>query len=237
MDVLLISLAPVAAIAGYIWFRDKYEKEPLMLLLLSLLAGVVIVLPVMFVESLLSLGGEPLSGLWQAAWSAFVVAGFTEEVFKFLALFLLIWKRPAFNEKYDGIVYGTFVSLGFAAVENLLYVMQDGYATGLLRAFTAVPAHAIFGITMGFYFGMARFHPLETTGMIVRALLIPWLLHGIYDFILFTEIEWLWVVFLGFVIFLYFSGWKKMKHLSDQSYFRTDFDLLNKKLSREDENA
>ncbi len=237
MDLLLISLAPVAVIAGYIWFRDKYEKEPILLLLLSLLAGVVIVFPVMAVEGFLSAVGEALSlnGLWEAAWSAWVVAGLTEEMFKFLALFLLIWKKPAFNDKYDGIVYATFISLGFAAVENVLYVLQEGYATGLLRAFTAVPAHAIFGITMGFFFGMAKFHPRERQSLKWKALFIPLLLHGVYDFVLFTGIEWLWILFLLFVIFLYVSGFQRVKHLSGQSYFKTDYELLNKKFSEQNQ--
>ncbi len=237
MDILLISLAPVAVVAGYVWFRDKYEKEPVWLLLLSLLAGMAIVLPVMVVEGVLAAVGDPLEGIAEAAWSAFAVAGLTEEVFKFIALFLLIWERPAFNDKYDGIVYGTFISLGFAAIENLLYVMQDGYATGLLRAFTAVPAHAIFGITMGFYFGMARFHPEESRAMKWKALVVPIILHGIYDFILFTGIEWLWVVFLAFIVFLYVSGWRRIRHLSDQSYFKTDFELLNRKFTPKNEDS
>jgi len=235
MDILLISLAPVAVVAGYVWFRDKYEKEPVWLLLLSLLAGMAIVLPVMVVEGVLAAVGDPLEGIAEAAWSAFAVAGLTEEVFKFLALFLLIWKKPAFNDKYDGIVYATFISLGFAAVENVLYVLQEGYATGLLRAFTAVPAHAIFGITMGFFFGMAKFHPRERQSLKWKALFIPLLLHGVYDFILFTGIEWLWILFILFVIFLYVSGFQRVKHLSGQSYFKTDYELLNQKFSNKDE--
>lgn len=237
MDILFISFAPVAVIAGYILFRDKYEKEPFRLLFLALLAGALIVIPILAVESFLSRLGESLEGLLSAAWSAFVVAGFTEELFKFLALYLLIWKSPEFNEKYDGIVYGTFISLGFASVENVLYVMQDGYATGFLRALTAVPAHAIFGITMGFYFGMARFYPQQQRNLKLIALSLPILLHGIYDFILMTEIEWLWIVFLGFVVYLYISGFRRMKNLSDRSIFRTDFDLLNKSFGPKNENS
>ncbi len=237
MDILFISLAPVAIIAGYILFRDKYEKEPFRLLLLALLAGALIVIPIMAVESFLSMLGEALQGIASAAWTAFVVAGFTEEMFKFIALFLLVWKSRELNEKYDGIVYGTFISLGFASVENVMYVMQDGYATGMLRAFTAVPAHAIFGITMGFYFGLAKFYPEKQGSLKLKALLIPMILHGIYDFILMTGIEWLWIIFVVFVVFLYISGFKRVKYLSDHSYFRTDYELLNKKFGGNNENT
>ncbi len=237
MEVVIISVAPVALLAAYIWFRDKYEREPLKLLLLALFAGILIVWPVVAVESLLSAFGDPLEGMAGAAWTAFAVAGFTEELFKFLALLLLIWRRRDFNDKYDGIVYGTFLSLGFAGVENIMYVFREGVATGLVRAFTAVPAHAIFGITMGYYLGFARFYPGKKALNMANAFFIPFGLHGLYDFILMTGIEWLWIVFLVFLIFLYISGLRKMKHFSDQSYFRTDFNLLNRKFEKHDENT
>ena len=169
-----------------------------------------------------------------AAWKAFVVAGFSEELFKYIALYLLIWKSKEFNEKFDGIVYAVFVSLGFAAVENVMYVMGNGLSTGIMRAITAVPAHAIFGITMGFYFGLAKFYKKERKRLRTKALIYPIVLHGIYDFILFTGIEWLTIVFVGFVVFLYISGLKRIKKLSDQSIYKTDFDLLNQKFSKPD---
>jgi RsiW-degrading membrane proteinase PrsW (M82 family) len=237
MDILLISLAPVAIIAGYIWFRDKYEREPIRMLFFSLLAGAAIVIPVVMIENLISIPGEGMEGLPAAAWKSFAVAGFTEELFKYLALFLLIWKSREFNDKYDGIVYGTFISLGFAAVENILYVFSEGYPTGLVRAFTAVPAHAIFGITMGFYFGLAKFYPRKRKEFQWKAFLIPFLSHGIYDFILMTGIEWLWIVFVAFLVFLYISAFRRMKRLSDASFFNTDYDLLNRKLTNNDQNT
>ncbi len=101
-----------------------------------------------------------------------------------------------------------------------------------MRAMTAVPAHAIFGITMGFYFGMAKFYEKQRQSLKRKALLWPILLHGIYDFILFTEIEWLTIVFIGFVIYLYVSGLKRIKELSKQSIYNTDYDLLNEKFSK-----
>jgi len=145
---------------------------------------------------------------------------------------LLSGKSREFNDKYDGIVYSGFISLGFAAVENVLYVFGNGYGTGIMRAFTAVPAHAIFGITMGFYFGMARFYTKKEDHLKRKALLIPVLLHGIYDFILFTGIEWLSIVFIGFLIYLYYSGLKRVRELRKQSIYNTDWNLMNNKFSR-----
>ena len=233
MDILLISLAPVAIIAFYVWFRDKYEREPVRMVLLAMLAGTIIVFPVILVEQGIQSIGQSFEGLSAAAWHAFAVAGFTEELFKFMALYVLIWKSPEFNDKYDGIVYATFVSLGFAGVENVMYVLQSGFNTGLMRAFTAVPAHAIFGITMGYYFGMARFYRKRQTELKWKALWVPILLHGIYDFILMTGIGWLLIIFAGFVVYLYITGLKRMKALSVQSYYRTDYELLNRKFGEE----
>lgn len=234
MDLIIVSLAPVALIAFYVWARDKYEREPVKLVLTAMLLGAVIVVPVVAVEHIIGFFGSFFTGIAAAFWNAFAVAAFTEETFKFLILWLLIWKNPEFNDKYDGIVYAVFVSLGFAGVENILYVLESGYSTGIMRALTAVPAHAIFGITMGFYFGMAKFYPMESRNLKMKSLLMPILLHGIYDFILMTQIEWLWIVFIAFVIYLYISGFRRMKKLSRHSYFRTDYNLLNEKFDKRD---
>ncbi|WP_167614015.1 PrsW family glutamic-type intramembrane protease [Maribellus sediminis] len=234
MSLLILSLAPVFVIAAYIYFRDKYEKEPIRMLLFALLAGAVTVLPIVFVEMFLSRYTSLFPRYVSAAYQAFVVAAFSEELFKYLALYVLIWKSPEFNEKFDGIVYAVYVSLGFAAVENILYVVNGGLVTGISRAITAVPAHAIFGVTMGFYFGLARFYERESAALKRKALLIPILLHGIYDFILFTGLAWLTVVFIAFVVFLYISGLKRIKELSSVSIYNTDYRLLNEKFSKHD---
>ncbi len=233
MDLLVLSLAPVFIIAGYIYFRDKYEREPFRLLVLALVLGALTVIPITFVEGFLDSFTGLFYGLFAAVWKAFAVAAFTEESFKFLALYLLIWKNPEFNDKYDGIVYAVFISLGFAAVENVLYVMGNGVYTGITRAVTAVPAHALFGITMGFYFGMAKFYPKKQAQLKQKALLVPIILHGLYDFILFTGIDWLSIIFLIFLGYLYYSGWKKVKELRKQSIYNNNWDLMNKTFNKQ----
>jgi len=188
MYLLVIALAPVLIILFYIYIRDKYEKEPLSLLIKSLVIGILITIPVIFVESLLSKMWNGESGIMNAGYRAFVVAGFTEELFKFVALFWLIWKHKEFDEKFDGIVYAVFISLGFAAIENILYVYEYGADIGYLRAFTAVPAHAVFGVVMGFYFALAKFSKKYNSYFLIKALLVPVLLHGFYDFIFYVLI-------------------------------------------------
>ncbi len=220
MAILLASIAPVFIILFYVYFRDKYEKEPLGLLIKSLLSGMLIVLPVIFVERILSAVMPSGGRVWSALYQAFVVAGSTEEVFKLMALYLLVWKSPSFNEKFDGIVYAVFVSLGFAMVENILYVMEGGMETALVRGVTAVPAHALFGITMGYYLGIARMYKELKQEYLWKALLFPILLHGIYDFILMVKVNWLLLMFVPYVAVLYLMGMKKMKNHSETSIFR-----------------
>jgi len=220
MKLLIIALAPVFVIGLYIYFRDKYEKEPIGLLIKSLIIGCLLPIPVVFAEQYLVSIMPSLDGGWPAFYNAFVVAGFTEEFFKYLALFLLIWGNRNFNEKFDGIVYAVFISLGFAAVENIMYVFQHGIGTGYVRALVSVPGHALFGVTMGFYFGLARFYPKKRFIMLIKSLVYPIILHGIFDFILMLGDMRLMALFIPYVIFLYIFGLKKMKNLSERSYYR-----------------
>jgi protease PrsW len=217
MTLLTIALAPVLIILVYIYFRDKYEKEPIGLLLKGLFAGILITVPIAFSEKILSFPVQQFSGLSNAAYQSFIIAGLTEESFKFLAVFLLFWRNREFNERFDGIVYAVFVSLGFAAVENIMYVFDSGMETGIIRALTAVPAHALFGITMGYYIGMAKFIPEQKPVLLVKALLYPIILHGIYNFLLLSAHPVLLLLFIPYLIYLWRGGSKKMKRLTAES--------------------
>ena len=220
MNLIFIALAPVFIIAFYIYFRDKYEKEPLGVLLRSLLTGVVITIPVIFLENYLSTFSNSESTIADAGFKAFVIAGFTEELFKYLAFFFIVWRSRHFNEKFDGIVYAVFISLGFAAVENIFYVLEYGYKIGLVRAVTAVPAHALFGIAMGYRFGLAKFYPEERMRHMFLAFMTPFLLHGFYDFFLMADRIIFLLLFIPFIITLWIQGFKRMRDLSDSSRFR-----------------
>lgn len=216
MYLLTIALAPVIILLVYVYFRDKYEKEPIRLLLWGLLVGALLTIPIAMVEfGLSAIGGGFAGNLYaNAAYQSFVVAGFTEELFKFLGLLVIFWRRKEFNELFDGIVYAVFISLGFAAVENVLYVLQHGQGVGLLRAVTAVPAHLLFGVAMGYYFGMARFFPEKRNHMFFKALAVPILLHGFYDFMIFSQHPLMLILFIPYIVYLWYAGLKKMKSLS-----------------------
>lgn len=214
MILLIIALAPVLIFLTYIYAKDKIEKEPFKLLAKAVLAGILITIPIVFVELFFTSLFHSSSKAVAAFYDAFVVAAFSEELFKFLALYILIWKNKEFDERFDGIVYAVFISLGFAAAENVLYVFEYGQTTGYTRALTAVPAHAIFGILMGFYFSLAKFESQKTTLNLFKALAIPILFHGIYDFILMVDEPLILLGFVPFVIFLWILGFKKIKALT-----------------------
>jgi len=222
MNILILALAPVFILLSYVYIRDKYEKEPIKILFFALVAGALAVVPVLVVGQLLEYV-KPVMGIRGTAfYTSFIEAGLVEEGFKFLALYLLIWRNPNFNESFDGIVYAVFVSLGFAAVENIFYVAEGGYKVALVRSLTAVPAHAIFGIRMGFYFGIAHMYKEIRTSYLLKAFLIPVILHGIYDFMLLSQIYLLLLAFIPYMVWMIFTGFKEMKLLSDSSTFRIE---------------
>ncbi|MPQ47273.1 PrsW family intramembrane metalloprotease [Marinifilum sp. N1E240] len=222
MNLLLISVAPIFIILFYIYYRDKYEKEPIPLLVKGLVAGMIITIPVIFAEQAVSsLLPEFFNGkIGYAFGNAFLVAALCEEAFKLLAVYILIWRNPNFNEQFDGIVYAVFVSLGFALVENIMYVFSNGMSTGIARAFTAVPAHAMFGIMMGYYLGLAKFSTKGRTLLFPLAFFIPFLIHGIYDFILMVQINWVLILFFPFLLYLMYKTNVKMNKLESNSIFR-----------------
>ena len=221
MELLIAALAPILIFAIYFYYRDKYEKEPIILLLKTLLLGVFISLPVIllekYLENFISIAGD--DSYMKAGFSAFIVASFSEELFKLIAVYWLIWKNPNFNELFDGIVYCVFVSLGFAGIENVIYVFSGGTSVALLRAFTAVPAHTLFGVAMGYNFGLAKFNKNKRSFYLIFSFIVPFILHGIYDFILMSNDGLLLLGFIPFMIFLWSRSKKRIKELSDASIY------------------
>lgn len=187
LHLLALSLAPGIFIAIYFYYKDKHEKEPLTAIMFTFFLGCLSVVPAILLETLF-MTYYPSNGtnLFITAVNAFVIIAGMEELSKFFML-KYYFKNPNFNEPYDGIFYGVVISLGFAAVENIMYVSQNGFATGVLRMFTAVPAHAIFGAIMGYYFGLAWQDQENKLRYMLRGLLSAVMLHGAYDFFLIQE--------------------------------------------------
>lgn len=230
MQLITISVLPVIIILFYIYRRDKYEKEPLGLLLKAFAGGIFSAIAVILLLSPLDGLFPPVENIFNNALvNAFAWAAIPEELLKFLFLYWIIWKNRNFNENFDGIVYAVFVSLGFACLENILYVTQHGMSVGIMRAVLSVPAHALFGIIMGYYFSIARFSDTNTTLNLSKSLLYAIMAHGIYDFIIFwyvgsAEAEPLLslilvIVFVVFIAFLWRIGFRKIRKHVESSVF------------------
>jgi len=149
----------------------------------------------------------------------FIGIGLIEEWSKWIFNYGIIWNHKEFDHVYDAIVYAVFVSLGFATFENTLYVMTGGFRTAILRALLSVPAHAYFAISMGYYIGMAKQSLFNGNNKLSKkyqfmSILIPVLLHGFYDFCLFSRNLILIFLLFVFVIIICFKSIKRLNHFS-----------------------
>ncbi|MCQ2272128.1 MAG: PrsW family glutamic-type intramembrane protease [Bacteroidales bacterium] len=190
MDPLLfISILPVVILLIYIYKKDKNEREPLGLLLKTFGCGILTAIILLVFGVIKKLYGFEIFAFANdsAILKSFLQAAIPEEGLKFLFLYLVIWNNREFNEHFDGIVYAVFLSMGFACLENILYVFNGGWETGVARALLAVPGHFLFAVIMGYFFSLARFSPMRRRRYMLRAILYPILAHGIYDSLCFLE--------------------------------------------------
>lgn len=218
--LLQAASAPVVIAAVYIFIRDKYEKEPYAMLFLGLLYGVYSTFVIWAVGMALE---RAFPHTETPFFNAFFSSAGIEEGVKFLFLYFLIFRNPNFNEPFDGIVYGIFIALGFAWLENIIYVFHKelgGYETALARAIFSVPGHGLFGLEMGYYLALAKYYGKGR--YLLKTFVVPYLLHGIYNYILFLDRKLLWIPFLGFVLFLWLLGFKRIKILLEQSPFKKE---------------
>lgn len=211
MDLILIitsAFLPAILLWFYIWKKDT-QKEPTSWLVKAMLWGVAICIPVAIVESgietlLFGLEGKP-SSLWGTTTLAFIVAALPEETFKLFALWMVLRKNPHFDEHFDGIVYAVCVGLGFAAFENIMYVLgeEDWLSTAIVRALLAVPGHYAFAILMGYYYSVYHFVD-HSPKIAASVLLMPVLAHGTYDSLAMSGIVSPVVGGLSFFVLIYF---------------------------------
>lgn len=190
MELFALALAPGITIVFFIIAKDKYNKEPIRVLLYAFLLGILSTIPAiliqLFLKGALHVSVGSTSVLYYVLY-AFGAVGLSEEFSKYCMLRYYAYPHKAFDEPLDGIIYGVLVSMGFATLENINYVMTYGFGTGIVRMFLSVPAHACFGIIMGYYIGLAKFDRAGASRLMHKGLLLAVLFHGGFDFFLFLQ--------------------------------------------------
>ena len=227
---LLLAAIPAIALLIYIYRADKNRPEPKGKVLKVFFFGLLFVIPVAFAEYLLTFAGTRWvpSGMWMHGYNAFAVAAGVEETSKFLVVMLVIFRHPVFDERMDGIVYTVAASLGFAFIENFLYIAPAGMFTSitemlqiaLLRGLLAVPGHAVNGVLTGYGLGRAKFETgLKRYRTMAVYLLAAIATHGVYDFIIFSSesasnpmLRWLAWLTVPLVAGMVFVSRKLIRH-------------------------
>ena len=206
--LILAAVIPALILMVRVWRKDKLEKESPELLRRLVIGGILSALLAMVEERVLSWvldSAVPQNTVLYNVLLYFVIVAVSEESSKYLFLKRYSWRSPEFNSQFDGVVYAVFTSLGFALWENISYVMHFGFSTALVRAVTAIPGHACFGVFMGVFYGIAKKYqnfgkPVASRICRRLCLLFPVLLHGAYDYIATleqTESGWYFTAFVA----------------------------------------
>lgn len=214
--LIILSLAPVVILLWYFDRLDKDQKESRRFLWSIFLWGVLVTFVAGAVEYFLEgvfirFFSDPILRI---AIISFVFTAATEEGLKYWVVKKKAYDHPAFNEYYDGVIYAVVASLGFAALENIFYVLEGGIYIAVIRALLAVPAHALFGAMMGYYIGLARFetNKRESRRLLRKGLMLAIFFHGLYDFLLLTGSA-LALFVIPMIIGMYLYVRRKIRHL------------------------
>jgi protease PrsW len=228
MLTLVVAAAPSAFLLTFFYLKDRYEREPLRHILLAFGLGLYAMIAAegmattaegWFPVGFLRTGGEPARLI-----DAFFLSGFVEELAKAVVLMAAIYHWQEFDEPLDGVVYGVAVALGFATLENFLFVTRLGIGVAWQRALFAVPAHALFGATMGYYAGRTKFDhggKLRLDGVLLLA--APTVFHGLYDYALHHGLGWkIWVLISLLSVALWVFVLRRVHRAQGRSPFRTE---------------
>ena len=189
--VIITALIPAVILGWWIYQKDSLRPEPLNMLLKAFLYGVGSTFVTLVITQLLAIVGlfvYDLGSYSGAVSTALFAAALPEETAKLLMLWLFLRKNPYYDEYFDGIVYAACVGLGFAATENVLYLVQseNWIGTGIVRGLTAVPAHFAIACAMGYFYSKRHFGDRSTITAIC-VLAVPVLIHWVYDALAFSE--------------------------------------------------
>lgn len=227
LQLFILSALPVFLLGMYIYIKDQ-NKEPTKLLIKLFIGGILSCFLVLLISLILELlfpifaADYETLNLVELIVYVFIGIALVEEFSKWIITYKISYNTNSFEEIYDIIVYSVFVSLGFAFFENLLYVYSSGVLTGIIRALLAVPGHACYGVFMGYYLGKAKHKEQEKDKSskiknLILSIIIPTIIHGIYDYCLFANNTFFVIIFFIFVTSIYIIVIKKVKHTSNRN--------------------
>lgn len=207
LSLLTAAIAPGVALLAYFYLKDRYEAEPIASVAKMFALGFLTVFPTMVIQRgfVLGLGEHPLL-------FAFGISAGIEEFIKWFLVFYLVYRNTLITAPYDGIVYATAVSLGFATMENVLFsfLYRPSISDLVYRALLPVSGHALFGVLMGYYLGKAKFNPAAARKYLLLSYAQPMVWHGVFDYILLQfSTYWLGAI-VPFMILLWARGLRKM---------------------------
>ncbi len=221
--MFLLSILPSIVLFAIVWKYDTVEKEPPSLLWKLFFCGALTTISAIIIgllgEGVLDIFIEDKSSFLYLLIDNFILTALVEEGGKYFVLKKLTWKNKEFNYTFDGVVYAVAVSLGFATLENILYVFDNGIGTALTRAAFSVPGHVIDAVFMGYFYGLARYaegvgEEKDVRLHLKEALLIPVAMHGFYDFCLSTDKTVFLILFFVYEIVITVITVKQFKKLS-----------------------
>lgn len=219
-NLLYIAIIPVILLCLFVYLKDT-EKEPLSLLLKIFLLGCLSTIPILIVEMILdsSFPTDDISNIINLFINVTIDIALVEEGFKWLIVKKVGYDNKEFDQVYDIVVYSVFSSMGFAIVENILYVLQSGYGVGIFRALTSIPGHACFGVLMGYYFALSKLAKLNNNENLYKknlylSIIVPSLIHSIYDTLLLSENISLFFLWFILLIVTYVICFRKIIQLS-----------------------
>lgn len=235
--LFILAVAPGLFLLWYFYHRDQYEREPKKLIFKVFSFGGLSIIPAIILELTLEAAVNRLTGgVLNIFMVCFLVVAPVEEIVKFFVVRNWAYNRPEFNEIMDGIVYSVAASLGFATLENILYVLQHGLGVGIARALLAVPGHAFYGAVMGYFFGRAKLSCRREKRLLAWGLILAILFHGLYDFILLTK-TYLAVMVIPLLILLGLIIRQQLKRAEVQSQQRLAAENMAKEVTGPGENS
>lgn len=240
----LFSLLPVIVLLVLIYNLEEVKKQPMWLLLVLFLGGILSWVLVRYVADLL--GSDIYRSQTEVSiflgnigffLVSFSIIAAIEELSKFVIMYIFCIKNKHFTNPYDGIMYATCISLGFAFAENIMYILNYGMSVALSRALFSIPAHACFGIIMGYYLGLAQMCKKKNMKNDVLKLsylgvFIPFIIHGLYDYLLNFQGKYIYVIFIVYVLLLYVISIYLMIRLSKVDMKKINRNKLNNNQKR-----